>query len=194
MADLFTPPKSKSNASRKSCCCHWGDNCCQLATFFSNYKDHPLRGEVNLRYSDSCGFHNILRAAVNFLKIPRPQLREWEEQYNQHLADDKKPLPRIRIARHHFPLDLLEKKPRWLMPLTNDVIQQLESYKNRSPPPNSDSLLLYDRGLGSGQSNRSRMDHGDDKLFRVAPFVVLKDVQAIAAALQNGGMTHFGLL
>lgn len=80
------------------------------------------------------------------------------------------------------------------MPLTNDVIQQLESYKNSSPPPNSDSLLLYDRGLGSGQSNRSRMDHGDDKLFRVAPFVVLKDVQAIAAALQNGGMTHFGLL
>eukprot|EP00804_Cyclotella_cryptica_P028614 CCRYP_020605-RA/>CCRYP_020605-RA protein AED:0.30 eAED:0.30 QI:0/-1/0/1/-1/1/1/0/419 len=49
-----------------------------------------------------------------------------------------------------------------------------------------DALLIFDPILGSGQSASSKKTHGNNKLFRVAPFVVLKDVQTIAAAIQSG--------
>eukprot|EP00956_Cyclotella_meneghiniana_P043136 scaffold254074_cov139-Cyclotella_meneghiniana.AAC.1 len=49
-----------------------------------------------------------------------------------------------------------------------------------------DTLLIYNPNLGSGQSASSKKTHGGSRLFRVAPFVVLSDVQTIAATLQNG--------
>eukprot|EP00956_Cyclotella_meneghiniana_P004499 scaffold5550_cov82-Cyclotella_meneghiniana.AAC.2 len=103
MADLFTPPKSKSNALRKACCCNWGHACSQLTTFFIQHKQHPMCGLAVVNYSDSCNFHNFLRAAINYMKIPKSVQDAWEQQYAKHKEDASKP-PRVTIARHHLPL------------------------------------------------------------------------------------------
>jgi hypothetical protein len=127
-----------------------------------------------------------LRGAVAFLKIPGQRLAELEGLYNAHKADPTQPVPRLVIAKHHFPIDLVSMNLPWLSPLTKEAIDGLDCYKNRSPPPNQDAFLSYDPKLGRGQSGQSKKDNSGRKLFRVAPFCTMKEVVDIAAAVQNG--------
>ena len=48
-----------------------------------------------------------------------------------------------------------------------------------------DGLIKYDPSLGKGQSARSKKKHQNTKLFRAVPFVSVKDVTDIVAAIQN---------
>lgn len=126
-----------------------------------------------------------MSGAANFLKIPKYVLAQLECKYDAHKADSSNPIPRLVIAKHHFPVDLKSKKLQWLMPLTKESINELDSYKNRSPPPNMDGLLIYDPNLGKGQLVRSKKKNLDRKLSQVAPFCTTKEVTDIAAAVQN---------
>jgi len=96
---------------------------------------------------------------VNLLNIPQSQRKEWKKQYDDHIADKKikidppRNCPRITIAKFHFPIILALTTTQWTSPLTRDKIEELECYINRSPPPQQDSLLIYNPDLGPGQSN-----------------------------------------
>mmetsp|Transcript_10306 Transcript_10306/g.17523 ORF Transcript_10306/g.17523 Transcript_10306/m.17523 type:complete len:344 (-) Transcript_10306:711-1742(-) len=185
---LFTPPTTKSNAEKKACCCDWGDKCSEFKTFFDKIK-RELGQVVEVRYSNTCKFHNFLHAAAHFLHIPQSQQREWKTQYDKHVADKTNNIspaatcPRITIVKFHFPSILALTTTQWTTPLTREKIETLECYIGRDPPPQQDRLLIYNHKLGSGQKEPS----DGKKLFRIAPCASKADVTAIAAKIQSEG-------
>jgi hypothetical protein len=142
---------------------------------------------VSVRYSDSCNFVNFYRAAINFLGISEKKQQELKEEYDKHKADPKNiPCPRLRIPKFHFPLILALTTKQWTAPMSRAVIDEFECYAHRSPPPQQDSLIIYNPELGKGQTAHAKTKISDDNTqFRVVPCASKAEVKAIAAGIQN---------
>ncbi|KAL7553433.1 hypothetical protein ACHAWF_016720 [Thalassiosira exigua] len=181
----FVPPRSKSNAERKSCVCGWGDICCSLKTFF-DVQGHALGGEITCIYwSESCNFQNFWRGAAAFLNLPiskrRALERQWEDWKDKDLPDAKKKGPRLKIAKHHFPLEIVEAGTPWIAPITGDQLDSLGLFSRYQ-----DSVLKYDAELGDGQSKRALKQYRGAPLYINAPLATLEEVTSLAARIQKG--------
>eukprot|EP00986_Skeletonema_menzelii_P021274 scaffold33840_cov171-Skeletonema_menzelii.AAC.1 len=183
---LFTPPPSKSNAQKKSCICHWGDECSQLKTFFDKNKSE-LGQLIHVRYSDTCNFVNFYKAAVAFLHIPKKKQQQLKKQYEDFKAGrNNANCPRIRIAKFHFPYYLaLQKNVQWTAPMLRKEVDESEIYINRDPPPQQDGLIIYNPELGEKQSKRAKEASNGEAQYRIVPCETIAEVKAIAAAEQN---------
>ena len=188
----FTPPKSKSNAFRKKCICDWGDKCCELTRFFDK-EDHPLGGFVDIRYcKNSCNFLNAWHSICNILHVPKRTQDSLKSQYEQWAADPnakKSGQPRIKIAKLHYPLEIVirPKPASYLLPMTREEAENLGCYADREPPPHLDVLMKYDRSFGKGQTARSEKKSNGALLIRVAPTASKDSVYKLAASIQNEG-------
>lgn len=187
----FIPPNTKSNADKKQCCCDWGLRCCQLSTFFDR-KKHPLGGFVNLHYSQTCGFQNVLDFVVSAFSVPQCQQDEWKNQYQAWKDDpENNTRPRVRVAKLHYPIELVtrDKGDRsslsWTSPITAEQAEWLQCYKERSTPAYLDDLLKFNPSLGTGQSKCNIKKFEGYTLLRIAPCASVEQVNKLAADLQQ---------
>jgi len=155
-APFFTPPSSKANAQTKACICHWEGECSEFKAFFDK-NDSELGTLVSVRYSNSCDFHNLYHGAINFLRIPNDTQSKLKERYERHLKDpDEVPCPRIKIAKFHFP-SVLAFSRKWTAPLSMEEVQKSGCYMNRSPPPQNDVLVIYNKELGFSAKKKAKV-------------------------------------
>ena len=186
----FLPPKSKSTTARKQCICSWGETCCQFTTFFEKEK-HPLAGVVDFNYSEtSCNFLNVWESICQLLNVSQSVQEEIQRQYEQSKVDPKVLLPRIKVARFHYPYEIVTnpKRGSYMEPMTKEVVEHLKCYGDRIDPPfHLDPILKYDPTLGKGASVRLEKKTQGAVLIRVAPTATRESVYKIAAVIQNAG-------
>lgn len=149
-----------------------------------------------MSYSDSCGFQNVLDAVVNLFNFSQSQQDELKNQYQAWKDDPKNKnntLPRIHIARLHYPLELItrDKGERtslpWSAPITKEEADELGCYDDRSTPAHLDDLLKFNPTLGKGQAKRSKKKFAGKTLLRIAPCASIEQVTELAAEVQNQG-------
>ena len=172
---------------QKACIYHWGNECSRLKASFTKL-DHYLGGDpIKCNYSDSCDFRNFWHAASNYLHVSCNK-REWyAEQFRLHKENPliHKAPPEIRIAKHHFPIELLLSqmngsisKGRITLPLSKATTDAIHLYHHRSRPPQDDGLIRYNIALGKGKSAKW-LSHNPGIHFRKVPCAELRSVQDI---------------
>ena len=83
---------------------------------------------------------------------------------------------RFRIARHHFPISLLQHfSSKGLLfriaPLSMEVLEKTGCYRDVNPPPQQDPVFRYVTDLGPGVSKRAAKRMKGGPHFRVVPCV-----------------------
>jgi len=187
----FTPPRSNSSAERKICICDWGQRCCEFKTFFKKHPGHPYSGKAfDYTFSKSCDFQNFWAAATRYFHIPAEQ----QQQFISAAAatnDNPKKKERFRIARHHFPVALLQyfnaAGGMKYQPLSREILEQTGCYKHVNPPPSLDIIFHYNSSLGGGISARASKRMKGERHYRVVPCMSRDQVSSIAAQLQHQG-------
>ena len=98
---------------------------------------------------------------------------------------------RFRIARHHFPLALLQHfasiKGRFIVPLSKAFLDDTRCYETINPPPTSDKVFHYDPTLGEGVTKAAAQRMKGERHYRVVPCVSREEADSIAARVQNQG-------
>ena len=133
----------------------------------------------------------MLDGTFRVLNVSKNAQDEWNNKYHLWKSDPLNNVqPRVRIAKHHFPIELATRdlgekhQLSWVHPITEEEADELKCY-NHIPSQQVDFLLKYDTSLGKGQSARSRKKYEGKTLLRIVPCASVTQVTNIAAELQN---------